>query len=974
MLLLSVLLAAVAVIAAAPFSHVMGRTAGWVLCLPLLTAAGVLVATFFGTSSGTVVEHYPWIPDLGVGFLLRLDGLSLLFALLVLVIGAGVLFYSARYLGNEKIVSFYVLMTVFALAMLLLVLADDLVLLYVAWEATTLTSFFLIARSGPLARQPAIRTLLVTVAGGLCLLTAVCVMIIEAGTSDISAVLDSDLWNQPGLVALLAVLLAVAALTKSAQFPFQAWLPDSMVAISPVSAYLHAAAMVKAGIYLLLLFSPVLAGNPVWSAILIGAGAITSLFGAVAALRRYDMKELLAYSTMSQLGMLVVLIGVGTPLALTAALIHTVAHALFKSSLFMAVGTLDHEAGTRDMRELAGRRIRTRATHTAIILGAVSMAGLPPMFGFISKEAIFEATLQSPGPQAVSVLVTLALAVTAVFTFAYSARLIIGALGWHRAPQNAPRSAHQDQAAESGEVHEGPMAFWFVPWFAASLGLVLGLAPSVLDGLITAATAVVTNDAADVHLALWHGFGLPLLISALVIGIGVVLVVARQRVEQKMVPANLPISGLRVVEQIRNGIISFGERVGGLTPGQNPGVHLLVLCAALPVLGLVGVFAIEDLPDVYGEPTQPLDWLLVAIVAAGVFTTVRAKTRIASVVVVGVVGFGVTLWFFALGAVDVALTQLLVEILTVCVMVLLLKRLPARFESRRRGRIPAGLIAIGAGLAAGLGVWALTGRRGLSEPAFYYLTQGEETTGGSNIVNTILVEFRALDTLGELTVLGVAGLSMAALLASRNPDRVRQSQVNLKSVLSDSMENSVYIRTFTRIAAPIMVVFSLVTLVRGHNEPGGGFIAALIGGAAFALLYLAAPSDDQAPIRWPYLTLIGLGVVVGVGIGLVGMVEGSFLTPLHTEIWGISLNTALVFDIGVYLAVIGVVLAAFNLLGRESPEREGVWGSSAPPLPPEHPRTGVIPVQYQDALNEPRHEALVVPRGSAETTTTDEGN
>lgn len=959
MLLVSILIVGLAVLLAAPLAQRLGRNAGWVLWVPLAGATALLSAEWFGTE-GSLTESYPWIPGLGVGLHLHLTGLSYLFSMIVLVVGAAVLFYSARYLGSKKIISFYVLMCLFALAMLLLVLADDLVVLYVAWEATTLTSFFLIARSGALARQPAIRTLLVTVAGGLCLLTAVCVMVIESGTTRISEVLASDLWQDPVLAAMLSVLLGTAALTKSAQFPFQAWLPDSMVAISPVSAYLHAAAMVKAGIFLLLLFSPALSTVLTWNILLIAAGGITALFGAVAAVRRYDLKELLAYSTMSQLGLLVMLIGIGTPTALQAAVVHTMAHALFKSALFMAVGTLDHEAGTRDMRLLARQELRTGSTHLAIILGAASMAGLPPLLGFVSKESMFEASLDAPWGGGIGVLLTAWIAVTAVFTLTYSGRLVIGALGKYRPAPNSPRAQAPDASAPR-VVTEAPVTFWIIPWMLAAAGVVLGLAPMLLDTVATDAMTTVSSASADVHLALWHGVNAPLLVSASVILAGGLLIWQRRAVEEALVPRGMKISGLRAVENIRAAMIEMGARVGGWTPGQNPGLHLLVLCACLPVLAVVGVFALGPLPEVVGETSQPLDWLLVALVAAGVLTTVRAKTRISAVVVVGVVGFGVTLWFFALGSVDVALTQLLVEILTVCVMVLLLKRLPARFDTERRGSaIPAAGIAVGAGLAAGLGVWALTGRRDISEPALYFLQHGEETTGGANIVNTILVEFRALDTLGELTVLGVAGLAVAALLASRDPDSVRQTPVNMKSVLADAVPNSVYIRTFTKVAAPLMFVFSLVTLVRGHNEPGGGFISALIGGAAFALLYIGALDDESAPIRWPYLTLIGAGIVTGAGIGLVGLVKGSFLTPLHTELFGIHLNSALIFDVGVYLAVLGVILAAFNLLGRERPGRQGVWGSSSPPVPEDNPRTGVIPVIYQDALNQSRHESLVM--------------
>ena len=428
MLLTSLLLTLLSVVAAVPASRALGRDAGWVLAAPLLAAAGVLIAAWTGDVR---TEHHPWIPAVGVDLDLRLNGLALVFAMIVLVIGAAILAYSSRYLSRDRAESrpgsFYLLMTAFAASMLLLVLADNIVVLFVAWEFTSFTSFFLIGRSGDHARDPAIRTLLVTVGGGLALLAAVALMAVRTGTASLSGVLASDVWSEAGFTTTVAVLLAVAAFTKSAQFPFQAWLPDSMVAISPVSAYLHAAAMVKAGIFLLLVFSPVLAGNPVWSALLIGSGLITALLGAVSAIRRHDLKGLLAYSTMSQLGLLVTAIGIGTPVALTAAIVHTVAHALFKSALFMLIGVVDHEAGTRDLRELAARHVRMPVTGTAIAVAALSMAGIPPLFGFISKEGLVEAALGTPGPAWLPVLVTAGIALTSVFTVAYSGRLVLGA-------------------------------------------------------------------------------------------------------------------------------------------------------------------------------------------------------------------------------------------------------------------------------------------------------------------------------------------------------------------------------------------------------------------------------------------------------------------------------------------------------------------------------------------------------------------
>lgn len=883
--------------AAAPFlARLVGRGAGWVLAVPLLASAALLVTT------GAASTWVPWIPTLGVGFGLQLDGLALFFALLVLVIGALVLIYSARYLPAGRHTSFWVLMSGFAAAMLLLVVTDDLVVLFVAWEATTLCSFFLIARSGPDAREPAIRTLLVTAAGGLSLLAAVAVMVVGTGTTQISVVLTSEAWSDSSFAVAVALLLAGAVFTKSAQFPFHTWLPDSMVAITPVSAYLHAAAMVKAGIYLALRFSPALADVAVWSAVLIVGGLITALLGSIAALRQMDLKALLAYSTISQLGLLVTMIGVGTPAALTAAVVHTAAHALFKAALFMLVGVIDHEAGTRRIDELSHLRIRMPVTVGALAVAAASMAGIPPLLGFVSKESMFAAFVDAPGPAWVPVLVTVAGAVTAIFTFAYAGRLVLGALGG-----NGSRT-----------VREGRMSLWGAPALCAAAGLALGVLPFLLDPLASGAATSAIGAPTDVHLALWHGWNLPLAVSASVIAIGTLLVLGRRHVDVWMQARRFPFSGLAVVDAVRAGLIRFGALVARTTGTTRPATHLAIPVVGLVVVATFGVFAIPRLPSIVGEPTQPVDWLLLALVAAGVFAAVKARTRIAAVVVTGVVGFAMTAWFFALGAADVAMTQLLVEVLTVCVMVLVLRRLPDRFAapSPRRNRVLAAALAISAGAATTVGVWALTGRREMSTASEYYLREGETVTGGANIVNTILVDFRAFDTLGELTVLGVAGIAIAALLYSRRPTPVRSAGTLTESPIADATDNSVFVRTVTRVLGPVIVLMSVVLLLRGHQEPGGGFIAALVGGAGFALLYLAAPSESAARIRWPYLVLIGSGIVVGTGTGFLGLSEGSFLTPLHLDVFGMKLTTALVFDVGVYLAVIGIVLTAFNLLGR----------------------------------------------------------
>lgn len=909
MLVLLCLIGTAILAALAPVAgRYLGRQAGWPLAAGL-TGLGVLMFAAYGAGSPGV--DLAWIPVLGVELSLRLDGLALLFGALVLFIGALVLAYCARYLGPGSQASFYTLMTFFAFAMLGLVLANDVVLLFVMWELTTLCSFFLIARSGPKAREPAIRTLLVTAAGGLVLLAAVAAMVVEVGSTRLDVIMADPVWTQnPTFTTVIAVLVAIAAFTKCAQFPFQGWLPDAMAAATPVSAYLHAAAMVKAGIYLLMRFSPVFGEVAVWNALLISAGLCTAVMGAVSALRRYDLKELLAHSTVSQLGFLVAIIGVGTPAALAAAGIHTIAHALFKSSLFMMVGVIDHQSGTRDIRRLTGIRRSMPWTFGAVALAALSMAGVVPLLGFISKESIFAAIIDAPGPAWVGPLVGGIAVGAAAVTVAYSARIVMALWG-------GPR----------GSVREGAFGFVWPAALPAAAGVVFGVWVSPLNPVVSEAATSATGIVTDADLALWHGVEAGLFMSLAALGLGVALVVLRTQVNTRVANGFAPVSALDVVDRLRNATIAWGRLTGNLTRSNSPTRHLAVPVVVLLVLAAVGVWKLGDLPNRVENTSRLLDWIPLVLIALGTLGATIARSRVAAIAIIGVIGFAVTMWFLLLGAADVALTQLLVEVLTVVVMVLLLRRLPTHFpRTSRRRAYGAAALAIAAGVMTTLSVLALTGRRSLSMAGEYFLREAEADTGGTNVVNTILVDFRAFDTLGELTVLGIAGVAVAVLIGSRTLLPQRSSPVEEgASDLVDPETVAVFGRALARIIGPVMVVASLVFLLRGHTAPGGGFISALIGGAGLALLYLTGSTDSPRRLQLPYLALIGGGVSIAGLTGLLGYLSGSFLTPLHGDVFGVHLTTALIFDVGVYLAVIGVVLASLNLIGgriEPPPERE----------------------------------------------------
>ncbi len=902
-MLITVLALTLAVCWASLFlGHVLGRRAGWIAAAGLAGTAAVVLAAWAGRDGGTVIQSVPWMPSLAIDLRLRLDGLALVFTLVVLVIGAVVLAYTAGYLSRGRHGPFYGLLTFFAAAMTGLVLADDIVVMWVMWEFTTVCSFLLISQAGPKARGPAIRTFLVTAAGGLALLTAVGLMWARFGTTELSVILAAPDWQEaPGFAAAVAVLVAVAAFTKSAQFPFHAWLPDAMVASTPVSAYLHAAAMVKAGIYLLLRFSTAFAEVPVWNVLLVTVGLVTALLGAIWALQRHDLKELLAYSTVSQLGFLVATIGIGSAYALLGAIVHVIAHALFKSALFMAVGVVDHQCGTRDLRRLRGIRRTMPVTTGLLTLGALSMAGLPPLFGFVSKEAMFKAMAQLPGGVAVAVGTVAVLA--AICTFAYSARMVFALLRGEPG-EDAPREGGWDLLVPVGVV--------------AVAGVALGVAGPVAEPVVNAATNAIGADAAA-DLSLWHGVTPELGMTAVVVLCGTLLILARHRVDRVLDRRVTPFRATEVVDGFRSGSIALGTRIGDLTRSDAPLRHLVPPLVVVLGLGAVGL-ATVSLPPPRAELGHWVDWIVLPLVGVGVALAIRARTRIALVVTVGVAGFAVALWFYVLGAPDVALTQLLVEILTVVIMVLLLSRLPRTFHVSGRRRLWfAGILGTLVGGLATVAALALTGHREISAVGAALLERSYDLTGGTNLVNVILVDFRALDTFGEAVVLGVTGIALMIALEARGllPLRPSPIRVEAASPIRDAHENALALRTSTRFLVPILGAFSVFYYVRGHSAPGGGFIAALIGGAALALIYLSASSNRVRPLQLPFPLFIALGTIIGVLSGLLGFVEGSFLRPLTTDLGPLKLSTALIFDLGVYLNVIGVILAALTKLGTD---------------------------------------------------------
>ncbi len=734
----------------------LGRWAGWVLAgLPAAIALLLIVQWPVVAGGHAIVEAYPWVPELGVSLSLRLDGLGLLFALLISGIGALVAVYGGGYLkGDRDLGRFYAWLLVFMAAMLGVASADNLLALFIFWELTSLSSYMLIGfgHDRASARQAALQALLVTGGGGLALLAGLVLLGLAGGTFELSALLSQgDALRAHALYVPAVVLVLLGAFTKSAQFPFHFWLPNAMEAPTPISAYLHSATMVKAGVYLLLRLSPALGGTELWIYAVGGVGATTMLLGAVLALAQTDLKRLLAYSTVSALGMLTLLIGLGTKLALEAAVVLLAAHALYKGALFLVAGILDHETGTRDITRLGGLLRQLPITATAAGIAALSMAGVPPLFGFISKELIYEAALAGgAGPALIAIVVV------AGVSFAVVAALVGLAPFWGA------------RTTDEGVVHahEAGVSLWLGPVVLGVLSLGLGLFPVAVNGLLGAAASAAIGAPITLKLALWHGVNPALLLSLLTLALGVALFVARAPLR----------AGLARLSPVLGADLGFQHALAGLNTVakaqtgflQNGYLRFYLLMVISATVVLVGGALVTQ--GGLAWPTSVLDIqvheaALGALILGAALVAITSRSRLSAIAALGAAGFGVSLIYLWYGAPDLAMTQFLIESLTVILFVLVFYHLPhfARFSS-----VPARSRDIVIALAAG-GLMTALVLTVLAVPLFptisgYYGLNAYAEAHGRNVVNVILVDFRGLDTLGEVTVLAIAATGVYALL------------------------------------------------------------------------------------------------------------------------------------------------------------------------------------------------------------------
>lgn len=912
-----------------------GRAAGWILALPLL-ALSIYFASFLpAVASGeTLHVRRNWVPALGLSVSFSLDGLSLLFALLISGIGALVLVYAGGYMaGRPHLGRFFAFLLMFMASMLGLVLADNLLLLYVFWELTSLSSYFLIGfeHQRAEARAAALQALLVTGAGGLALLAGIILLGQAGGGLELSTLLSqTDTLRAHPLYVPALVLILVGAFTKSAQFPFHFWLPSAMEAPTPVSAYLHSATMVKAGVYLLARLSPALGGTDIWFVSVSGVGGTTMLVGAWTALTQSDLKRILAYSTVSSLGMLTFLLGLGGPLAVEAAMAYLLGHALYKGSLFFVAGALDHETGTRQLDHLGGLGRAMPLTALAAGAAALSMAGLPPLLGFVAKELSYEATLHAT---AAGWVTAAAVAANALLVCAAGLAGLRPFLG-KAVP--TPRPAH-----------EAPLSLLLGPLVLAGLSIVFGLWPSWgASSLVSAASASVLSQHATTHLVLWHGLTPALALSAVTLAGGIGVYAGHGQLRKSVpwweaVACYGPAAWYELAIKVLNGVALGQTRL--LQSGYLR-YYLMITMAA--TTGLVG-YALVGRSDF----RVAFDWTdlrfyeagLATLILFAVLAAVLIEARLAAIAALGVVGYSVALLYVIFSAPDLAMTQFLVETLTVILFVLVFYHLPeSRIVSGRLARWRDAALAAAVGVV--MSALVLVGIPENYPSISAYFEKRSVTHGhGRNIVNVILVDFRALDTLGEITVLSVAAVGVYALLKLRrrtddasnaSPSGrtlgqtevgpVQERPVGENRAEEEESATSFIFRTATRVLLPLLLLFSVFLLLRGHNEPGGGFSAGLVAASAFVLYQFAFGVQETnriLPVSPP--ALFGSGLLVALASGFLALLSGQ---PLMTGVWRrmsvpgfgeLYLGTPLLFDVGVYITVVGVTLSIILPLAEE---------------------------------------------------------
>lgn len=919
--MLAILLAhALAALVAPAAVRAVGRNAFYPLALVPLVSLGWVIAGWNDVQQ----VSYAWAPTINLSLQLRFDSLATVMSALVLGIGALVLAYCARYFDDDepKLGSFAAWLVAFAGAMFGLVTSDNMLLLFVFWEITTVLSFLLVGHNSDSAagRRSALQALLVTGAGGLAMLGGIVVL----GQAYDSYLLSDLLAREsPGGIAVQVglVLVLIGALSKSAIVPLHFWLPGAMAAPTPVSAYLHAAAMVKAGVYLIARLAPAFADEPVWRPLILTLGLASMLLAGLRAMQVTDLKLVLAFGTVSQLGFLVIMVGLGTPDAALAGVGLLLAHALFKACLFLVVGIIDHGAGTRDIRELSGLGRRAPVLLGTTVLAALSMAGIPPLWGFVAKESALAAEIAADPPLSGTGkwLLLAGVVLGSMLTVAYSARFVWGAFA------DKPGIRVPDWHAP------GP-AFIAAPALLALGSLGAGLAAPWVDGLLAPYAKTLPGELTG-HLQLWHGPTWPLLLTVVIIAVGALFFFRRDWFGESTTLLGNADRGydaaLRAMDRASLRMTGSVQR-GSLPLNQAVILGTLVILPAT-VLALGTRTGVElRLWD------RPLQLVIGAIMIAMALGATVLRNRLASVLVVGLTGYGCGVIFALHGAPDLALTQFLVETLTLVAFVLVLRAFPAEIgpEQQAGFQIGRAAIAVAAGITVPVLAAFATAARS-TEPIWERIPAAAyEFGGGKNAVNVLLVDMRAWDTLGEISVLLVAATGVASLVfrsrrfglppraadaPNYNPGKVGWLPAGR---LVDRRDRSMVLQITTRLVFPTMMVLSVYFFFSGHNAPGGGFAGGLIAGLALVLRYLAGGQyelGEALPVDAGHL--LGAGLILAAGTATVPLLFGA--PPLQSVILEatlpvlghVKLVTSLFFDLGVYLIVLGLVLDVLRSLG-----------------------------------------------------------
>jgi multicomponent K+:H+ antiporter subunit A len=900
---------------------------------------------------GVIREELMWLPSLGLNFVLRMDGFAWLFSMLVLGIGALVSLYARYYMSpDDPVPRFFAFFLAFMGAMLGLVISGNLIQIVFFWELTSLFSFLLIGywHHRADARRGAYMALMVTGAGGLCLLAGVMLLGHIVGSYDLDQVLAAgEQIRAHSLYPVMLALVLIGALSKSAQFPFHFWLPHAMAAPTPVSAYLHSATMVKAGVFLLARLWPSLSGSEEWFWIVGGAGALTLLLGAYCAMFQNDLKGLLAYSTISHLGLITLLLGLNSPLAAVAAVFHILNHATFKASLFMAAGIIDHESGTRDIRKLSGLVRLIPFTATLAMVASASMAGVPLLNGFLSKEMFFAETVFISSTQWVEIALPLIATIAGTFSVAYALRFTVDVFFGPPAT-DLPHTPHEPPRWMRAPVE-----------LLVFTCLLVGIFPAQVVGSILAAAAlpVVGGVLPEYSLAIWHGWNAPMIMSLVAMSGGVVLyLLLRKQLKRgrfKYPPVISYFNGKRGFERslvvMMRGVRRIEKRIS--TKRLQPQLFLLVIVAVIGAMipMLNSGLSWGDRPKIPGSIVFVTLWLLAIACALGAAWQAKYH-RLAALTMVSVCGLMTCVTFVWFSAPDLALTQLVVEVVTTVLILLGLRWLPRRIEevsplpsSLRKARIRRlrdFLLSTVVGGGMALLSYAMLTRQTPNDISSFYLSRALPEGGGSNVVNVMLVDFRGFDTLGEITVLGAVALTVYALLRRFRPSKesmelppqqrqlapdVATDLVNPRQASDTALGFMMVPAVLVRLLLPIALVVSFYLFMRGHNQPGGGFVAGLVMSVAFILQYMVAGTQwveaqmSLRPMRWMGFGLFS-ATLTGIGALFVGY---PFLT---THTWHFSLPllgdihvaSALFFDVGVYAMVVGSTLLMLTALGHQS--------------------------------------------------------